>query len=806
MRMNINNLLKLNIKGKLGIAFAGLAIFPVLVVGILGIGTNVRTLRQAAIDNLNRDLSTIKERASTFLGGIEENIEFLTASSSFQQFIDAVNSRDPLRVSQSKEDLLRDLLNFAERKQVFYQITFIDRRGDEIFSIEQSLQHYRTVSEQELNISGTSFYMYLAGEISRQKATFIPVELIRKDSKTLVPGISCIYPIYTQNFVGLLIFQIYAQKFFKIMEQETPLSPPGKVMLVNSDGFYLYHSEKKKDWNQLLASKDILNLKSDYGERMAMRLLANSSGHSFFEIDGEIVAHLPLFDGHKGLESMYTILKSVSKEKIFAPAETFMIIFFGLLGFFLVLSLFLAYLATQQFTRSIQRLRREAEVIAQGNYHSRVDVHTHDEIEDLAHQFNVMAESLQERDTEIARHRGHLEQMVQDRTGELRKEKDKLQAILDNVPSGFILLDKKFRILSASAALEAITGKSVKRLLGRLCYDAIGNDFVCPGCPTHQVFRTGKMISHVVHRLGAEGEERYLEHISVPLKKDGRVENILEIITDVTDRKRLQDQLIRSERLAATGEIAAVIAHEMRNSLTSVRMILQLLNETEQLVPSDRESLDVALDSLGRMERVVKDLLQLARPSRLEKRRESINEILQESIAFAEHQMAHKEIKLDVKLAAHLPDTELDHEHMKEAVVNLILNASQAIEARGMIEIRSELTTIKKNLRDLGEVRVAADEKVTVGVQEVVLKKGTRTIKVEVEDSGCGIPEEHLNRIFDPFFTTKVNGTGLGLSFVKRIVNEHSGIVTAESKVGRGSRFSILIPVNNQAQRVKSEA
>lgn len=747
-----------------------------------------------AIEALNHDLLAIKQHLSTFVHGVEENIEFLASSSSFLQFVEAVTTEDSARISRTASELLPDLLRFAERKQIYYQLIFMDRHGDEIFVIERDGARYRTLDPQELNRSGTSFYRYLAGEIPANQATLVPVELSSQDSNTVLPVISCLYPIYHEDLAGLLIFQIYAQTFFRTMEQEMPLGPRGKVMLVNSDGYYLYHSEKKKHWNQLLASKDSLNLKVDYGEEMASRLIFRPS-ELFTEIDDEIVAHLPLFDVHKGLENEYTILKSASKAEVFSPAETFKKIFLGLLGLFLIVSLFLAYLATRQFTGPIEKLSREAEVIAQGDYHSRVEVQTYDEIGDLGQQFNIMAESLEQREAEIAQHREHLEQMVQARTRELRKEKNKLQAILDNVPSGFVLLDKDHRILSASAALQSITGKSGKELLGQPCYIVLGSDPVGSDNPATRTFHSGKMETQVVRRCCPEGEEHFLELIAVPLKKDGRVENVLEIITDVTDRKRLHDQLLRSERLAATGEMAAVIAHEMRNSLTSVRMLLQLLAETNNLDSGDRESLDVTLDSLSRMERVVNNLLQLARPAQLTKRSESVNEIIKDGVEFAKPQMVHKRIDLQVELATDLPQIELDREHLKEAMVNLILNASQSIETKGEIFIHSVVTTLTKKMHDLGEVRITADERVSVGVREVVLKKGRQVVKIEIRDSGCGIPGAHLERIFDPFFTTKINGTGLGLSFVKRVVNEHGGIVRAESEPGKGSCFSILIPV-----------
>lgn len=793
MKLNLNRILKLQIRGKLAVAFAGLSILPVIIVGLLGLTTNVRTLNRVAIEDLNHDLLSIKERLSSFFTSLEESIELLATSASFQQFLHAVDTGDSLAISSTLNSLQQDLIAFSERKAIFYQIKFMDSRGYEYFIIEKDQTGaYRLMPASALNQSGTAFYLYLVKRNPADKAIFLPVELIDRDSKTLLPGISCIYPVRKPQLSGLLIFQIHAQAFFDVIEQKTPHSPAGKVMLVNSEGYYLYHSLKKKDWNRLLASKDVLNIQTEYGERGVLELLSASSG-SLIEINGEIVVHMPLFAEHEGLGG-YTLLKSVSKEEISAPIKTFTKIFAGLSGLFLLTALVLAYLATHQFTEPIEKLRREASVIARGNYHARVNISTYDEIEDLARQFNIMADSLEQREAEIGRHREHLEQTVQQRTKELRREKDKLQAILDNVPSGFLLLDKNSRVLSASAALESITGRSVKEIVGRPRSEVLDNSQLFANSPGDEAFRTGKMHTRLSQYSSPDGEERYLEHLSVPLMKSRRVEQVLEIITDVTERRRLQDQLIRSERLAATGEMAAVIAHEIRNSLTSVRMILQLLARNGGATAADSESLDVALDSVNRMESVVKDLLQLARPSSLDKRASNINSIVNESVEFARHEIDKRDIKLKVHLDTDLPAVELDHGHMKEAVVNLILNASQAIDKEGTIKIRTTRKNLKRNYRELGEVRIVLDGTTTVGVQEVALKKGTQVVQIDVIDSGCGISEENLMRIFDAFYTTKTDGTGLGLSFVKRVVSEHGGIVTVQSHPGEGSCFSILIP------------
>lgn len=800
MQVDLNRILKLQIRGKLAIAFVGLSIIPVLVVGILGISSNVRSMRQTAFEALSHDLLTIKERVGSFFQGVEENLQFLGASPSFRSFIASLSEDERLHPSESTSEVISELIAYAERTGIFYQIKFIDKDGDEVFGIDRREGRYRSVTEDELSRSRNRFYLYLVGEIPSNEATFIPVELKRDRSDDLLPAISCVYPVYQPELAGILVFQIYAQSFFKIVEQEIPHGPSGTVMLVNAEGYYLYHSDKKKDWNRLLASKETDNLAADYGGSIAETVLSTATT-SFYETDGEIVAHAPLFAGVPVLGSQYTILRSVPKSEFFGSATSFKRLFLALLGLFLLGAFVLSYIATRQFTGPVQKLRREAEVIAKGDYRSRVDIRTYDEIEDLSRQFNLMAKSLEQREEEIARHQEKLEQMVKLRTKELESEKDKLQAILDNVPSGFMLLDKEYRIRSVSAAVKSITGKSAETLIGLHCYDLLGDGTKCSDCPTIRVFRSGKMETQLAQHEGFGNQQQYLEHISIPLKKNGEVGSVLEIITDVTERKRLQDQLIRSEKLATTGEIAAVIAHEMRNSITSVRMILQLFSENGGIIDTDRESLDVALDSLGRMEKVVSDLLKLSRPTQLNKRPVQFNTILHEAIEFAEHQIVRGGIEFEIDLATHLPELRVDRDHMKEAIVNLILNASQAIEDEGKISISSRLERLNSEVRDFGEVGVKGSETVTVGVQEVVLKKGTEVLRVDVTDTGGGIPPEHVHRIFDPFFTTKLNGTGLGLSMTKRVVSEHGGIVFAENKKGAGAHISLILPIPSEALR-----
>ncbi len=790
----MKNIFKLHIREKLAIAFVGLSIIPVLIVGIVGISLNVRSLRHLAIEDLRHELQTTQDRLEGFFHSMEDHVHLLTSSTAFKNFLYASARRDSLAADKTLNELLPELLQYAEYKNIFYQIKFVDRDGQIPFTIEDHQGVYTVLPREESSEVGTAFYLYLARQVQQNSATFIPVELRNTQSGKLFPAISCIYPIHDDQFEGLLIFHIYAKDFFKLVEEIPSRSPSGTVMLVNSEGYFLYHSKKKKEWNKLLAAKDVLNLKSEYGVEMTKRLLSGDA-QSVVEIGDQIIAHSPVFTWHEGTGNSYTILKSVSKSNIFAPVNTFKWFFVALLGFFLLLSLFLSYFATRGLTNPIKKLQREAEVIAKGNYRSRVKVKTFDEIGELARQFNIMAENLEQHESRVSRHKQLLRDKVQQRTNELQDEKDKLQIILDNVPSGFMLLDRDYKILSASAALVGITGKSIENLVGQPCSVVTGCSSDRSRCITTQVFSTGKMQLELSSRIRSDGEERYLENLSIPLKRNGQVENVLEIITDVTERKRMQDRLIRSEKLATTGEIAAVIVHGMRNSLTSVRMILQLYAQNDTLGSAERESFEVALNSLEQMENLVNELLHLARPAAITKHPAIINNIILESIDFARHQILGENIEINTHLAAEIPEMLLDSIHLKEAFVNLILNASQAIGNHGKITISSGRQILRTELRDLGEIGVRSAESDSFYIQEVVIKKGTQIVRIDFKDTGSGIKAEYMPRVFDPFFTTRTNGTGLGLSMVKRVINEHAGIIKAQSNPGKGSCFSIYLPV-----------
>ena len=806
----------LSIRAKLIIAFAGLSVIPVALVGLHGVFSNAKMMKQIAFENLTHDVHTIREKTANFLTGVESDLRLLQNASFVQRFVTALEGSAEPAKERVTEQLASELLAFARTKQIYYQIRIIGNAGDELLRIEcqtlsDSLLSFRSAPVSELRRGFESYYLLVAEGLTKGEIAFTPAEVAHERTER-VPVIGFVMPLFgSKGRDGLLIANIFAKDLFRVIETQRHLNLQGKIVLVSSDGHYLYHSEKKKDWNKLLASREDDNLQHDYSPSISAQLLSGQEGIIDEGID-EIISYGPLFSPRgtsfthqpHAFSNPFFVFESLDKETVLGPAWAFSRTFAGFLMIFLITSIGLGLLATRQFTKPIAMLQHGAEIITSGNYGHRLQVETHDEIENLAQQFNVMAGSLEAHEREILRHRTKLQEMVQDRTRQLTEEKAKLQALLDNVPSAVVLLDQQFRIQAASAAFSSVTGCHFEDVRGQDCQSVFCKDGFCRECVSRQAMLSGNTESHIDKTADRAGADRYIEHVAIPMKENGNVSSILEIITDITKRKQLEQRLLQTERLTAAGEMSALIAHEFRNSLTSVKMILQLQRESKGLSSRERKSLDVALNSIYHMEGVVTELLNFARPSPMEFHPVQLSDVINDSITFIESHL-RKNIRIEKFLRGPLPPVDLDAPHFKEAMINILLNAAQAIEnkpamrRKEIVSVRTHTTTLGKELRDftlrdnMGEAQ--DDDGGVRSGREITLKKGTRCILVEVSDTGPGIPRDLLNRIFDPFFTTKSNGTGLGLPMVKHTVNAHGGVVTVESRKGRNATLRIYLPL-----------
>ncbi|MEI7811879.1 MAG: PAS domain S-box protein [Ignavibacteria bacterium] len=276
---------------------------------------------------------------------------------------------------------------------------------------------------------------------------------------------------------------------------------------------------------------------------------------------------------------------------------------------------------------------------------------------------------------------------------------------------------------------------------------------------------------------------------------------------NIEERKQLEQQLIQTEKLMAVGELSAMIAHEFRNALTSVKMILQLQSESENLNASEQKLIGVAINSIYHMEGIVQNLLNFAHPTPVEMRYEGLDNILGECIPFIIMQSKKKDIKFTKKFDHSLPKMLLNVPAIKDIIINLLLNAVQSFDAdehktekRICISISKVITqTALRNYNFSTKFDSSAYQQKSGHKNEIILARNYPCALMEISDNGPGIDPLLLKKIFEPFFTTKEKGSGLGLPIVKRTVNSHGGVMEVESTIGLGTTFRIYLPINKQS-------
>ena len=248
-------------------------------------------------------------------------------------------------------------------------------------------------------------------------------------------------------------------------------------------------------------------------------------------------------------------------------------------------------------------------------------------------------------------------------------------------------------------------------------------------------------------------------------KSDDEIGDLSSAFNQMTrDLRDSRNELIRAERLATAGRMAASFAHEIRNPLSSMRMLAQMLMQRKDLPPSKRaQSVGYILEEIERIDVIVKGFMDFARPAALELAPHDLNGALEEVLNLMDANLNHHQITLVKKLDPELPPIRFDRDKLKQGLMNIVLNAMEAMSEGGTVEVETS--------------------------------RHEDRVRVDVLDTGVGITSENLEQLFEPFFTTKVQGSGLGLANTRRILEQHGGGVTIESAEGEGTRVSFWLPL-----------
>jgi PAS domain S-box-containing protein len=367
--------------------------------------------------------------------------------------------------------------------------------------------------------------------------------------------------------------------------------------------------------------------------------------------------------------------------------------------------------------------------------------------------------------------------VVHDALDSLSREKSRAKITLRSIADGVVTTDTEDRVVFLNRAAEAILGWSRREAAGRPIGEvfpmegADGNGAPCAAVPKGGA---GTGYGRMRAIAARDGTERLIEETASPIVNEhGRTVGCVLVIRDVTEKVRTEEELARVQKLESLGILAGGIAHEIRNPLSGVNIYVSALERLCEhaggLEPAEREQIlsitEQVRSASDKIAAIVKRVMEFAKPSPRLAGRVDVNRPAQEAILLSAATLRQKGIALDTALQPDLPGCAADPRLLEQVLLNLILNAAHAVESHE------------------GEKRIAVDSFLDNG-----------RIVVSVADSGPGVPAHLRERIFDPFFTTKKEGTGIGLSFSRRVVAEHGGTLSVRTSRWGGAEFRIELP------------
>jgi len=337
--------------------------------------------------------------------------------------------------------------------------------------------------------------------------------------------------------------------------------------------------------------------------------------------------------------------------------------------------------------------------------------------------------------------------------------------VLEAMHSAVVAVDKNGKIIMFNRLAEDIFSTNRENAVNH-DYDVVFPNDDCLLKQTLEKKRTTKEVEREFRTFS--GEDKFLIiGTSCLFDEEKEFNGAVSVIHDITELKKYEEEVKRAERLSALGNLAAGVAHEIRNPLNAISITAQRL-KSEFAPQKDREEyisfIKTILEEIKRLDNIINQFLSLAKTQKLNLVPTDVGKLLNEVADLAEIEAKEKNIRVTREFAR-LPETKIDPNELKKALLNIMLNGIQATPSGGTLSARAYLDDSQRN------------------------------ILVEIRDSGVGIPKENLSKIFQPYFSTKEKGTGLGLSIAYRIISDHKGKIEVESELRKGTVFIVSLPI-----------
>ena len=419
-----------------------------------------------------------------------------------------------------------------------------------------------------------------------------------------------------------------------------------------------------------------------------------------------------------------------------------------------LLAAFSAWVLSRGITRPLQQLIDGARRLAEGDTRSRVSVSSADELGELAETFNTMSTELEIRKTNLL---STLDELRRSRL-EILDERNFKESILESISSAIVTFSPEGLLTSINATGRHFLGNSISV---DMHYRDVFTGWAGMEHLTRQALDTRTGFGRQPLRFDRPNGMTHFEVGFFPIGKNAE-RGLTVTMRNETEKEKLREEMMRLDRLASLGKLSAGIAHEVRNPLTGISLLLDDLHDRSETGSADQQMIKKAVNEIERVERLVNALLNYSSPARAEFRVCDLNQVVTDSVLLMRRPAERSGISIRLE-NGELPVFGFDPEKIKQALLNIIRNAVEALPPGGSIHIST----------------LACDD----------------TAIIRISDNGPGIREDDLPLIFEPFFTRKGAGTGLGLSITQRIVEEHHGKIHVESNSAPGTSFIIELPL-----------
>lgn len=334
--------------------------------------------------------------------------------------------------------------------------------------------------------------------------------------------------------------------------------------------------------------------------------------------------------------------------------------------------------------------------------------------------------------------------------------------VVENMPIGLLAIDEYGKIVSFNHTAELVLKLISREVLGKKAGEILPREI---DALTAQLKAEKKVIEKEIDCPLKDGKSIPMD-VSVSLLEgdNGTFLGHIILFRDLTEIQELKREIERSQRLASLGKLAAGIAHEIRNPLSSIKGFATFFNERFKDMPEYQSTAKIMIQEVDRLNRVITQLLEFARPLEVIKKPVSIRPLIQLSLKIIEREAQSKNIRITTKFSPEINEVHIDQDRFNQVLLNLYLNAVEAMEDGGVLSVA------------------------------LSREDDTQKVRITVSDTGAGIKKEDMVHIFDPYFTTKQSGTGLGLAIVHKIIESHKGEVKIESEFGKGTTVTITLP------------